>query len=344
MPDPLLALLVAVTITALGLLVFLPDRGLYWRWQRNHKMTERVLIEDALKHIQNCEMHAQKPSLESLAGALTINTGEAAEVISNLEAHDLIKMQAPTFKLTSKGREYALRIIRAHRIYERYLAEETGYEEAEWHTKAHQLEHQLSQEDVERLAYQLGNPTHDPHGDPIPMADGTIVYPKDRAPLTELALDTPARIVHLEDEPEAIYAQLVAEGLHVGQEIRLLEISPQRVRFWTGEEEHILAPLLAANIAVVAVSEAPEADEVPGEPLTNLKPGQEAQILALSPRIRGAERRRLMDLGLLPGTTIEVEMNSAGGDPVAYRVRGAVIALRKSQAMLINVCPEMGDC
>lgn len=344
MPDPLLSLIIAAAITAIGLFVFWPESGLYWRWQRTNKMTDRVLIEDALKHIQSREIHGEKPSLESLAGVLNVSTNQAAEVISDLESHHLIEMHGAEFKLTPTGREYALRIIRAHRIYERYLAEQTGFEEAEWHTKAHQLEHQLSPEEVERLAYQLGNPTHDPHGDPIPTADGTVVYREDRTALTNLPNDTLARIVHLEDEPEAVYAQLVAEGLHVGQEVRLLETSPQRVRFWAGDDEHILAPILAANITVVSVTEKPEAAELPGEPLTNLKPGQEAQVVALSPRIRGAERRRLMDLGLLPGTTIEVEIVSAGGDPIGYRVRGAVIALRKSQAKLISVCPEMGEC
>ena len=344
MPDPLLSLAIATALVATGAFVFWPERGLYWRWKRTKEMTERVLTEDALKHIQSRETHGGKPSLESLAGALNISTNQAADIISNLETHDLIEMQGAAFKLTTAGREYALRIIRAHRIYERYLAEETGYDESEWHTKAHQLEHQLSLEDVEKLAYQLGNPTHDPHGDPIPMVDGTVVYPKDRIALTQLDLDTPARIIHMEAEPEAIYAQLVAEGLHVGQEVRLLETSPQRVRFWAGDDEHVLAPILAANIAVVKVTEKPEGAELPGEPLTNLEPGQEAQVVALSPRIRGAERRRLMDLGRLPGTMIEVEIESAGGDPIGYRVRGAVIALRKSQAKMISVCPEMGEC
>ena len=343
MPDPLISLLIAAAIVAVFLFIFWPERGLYWRWQRTNKMTDRVLIEDALKHLQDRDMHGQKPSLESLAGVLSVSTNQAAEVISDLELHQLIEMQGAEFKLTPTGREYALRIIRAHRIYERYLAEQTGFEEAEWHTKAHQLEHQLSPEEVEKLAYQLGNPTHDPHGDPIPTADGTIIYPKDRTALTNLPSDTLARIVHLEDEPEAVYAQLVAEGLHVGQEVRLLEISPQRVRFWAGDDEHVLAPIMAANIAVIPVAEEPKAEETHGEPLTNLKPGQEARVMALSPRLRGAERRRLMDLGLLPGTTIEVEMASAGGDPIAYRIRGAVIALRKSQAQLISVYSDAGN-
>lgn len=344
MPDPLLSLVIAGTLIAVGAVIVWPERGLYWRWLRTNEMTERVLTEDALKHIQNQKTQGSTPSLESLAGALNLNTSQAAAVISNLEAHNLIQMQGVEFKLTPAGREYALRIIRAHRIYERYLADETGYDESEWHTKAHQLEHQLSLEEVEKLAYQLGNPTHDPHGDPIPMADGNVVYPEDRITLTQLDLDSPARIVHMEDEPEAIYAQLVAEGLHVGQEVRLLELSSRRVRFWAGGDEHVLAPILAANITVVKAVEKPEAAESVGEPLSGLKPGQEALVVALSPRIRGAERRRLMDLGLLPGTTIEVELESVSGDPVGYRVRGAVIALRKNQAQLISVSPVVaGD-
>ena len=101
---------------------------------------------------------------------------------------------------------------------------------------------------------------------------------------------------------KAIYAQLVAEGLHVGMQLRVLEISPQRVRFWAGGDEHILAPILAANIAVEPLlEESPESLE-DGEPLTTLQVGETAQIQGLSPRIRGAERRRLMDLGILPGT------------------------------------------
>ena len=342
MPDPLLSLLTAAAVTIVLLFIFWPDRGPYWRWQWAREMTERVLTEDALKHIHNCEVDSQQPSLMGLAGALNVSVNQAAEVLSNLAAHHLVEIQGSEFHLTPSGREYALRIIRAHRVYERYLAEKTGFEEAEWHTRAHQFEHQLSPEEVEELARQLGNPTHDPHGDPIPMADGTVVYPAGRITLTQLDPDTTARIVHLEDEPEAIYAQLVAEGLHVGQEVRLLETSPQRVRFWAGDDEHILAPILAANIAVVPIAEKTEAEGPPGEPLASLKPGQIAQVVAISPRIRGVERRRLMDLGLLPGTTIEVKMESASGDPVAYRVRGALIALRKNQAQWISVCRQLG--
>ena len=344
MPDPLTSLIFAAIFVAIALWFFWPDRGLFWRWQRTREFTDRVLREDALKHIHQCEIHGDKPSLKSLAGALNTSSDTASQVLTSLEAHELLVTEGVSFRLTPAGRDYALRIIRAHRLYESFLADESGFDEAEWHTRAERYEHQLTPAETEALAARLGNPTHDPHGDPIPTADGRMVYPDERTPLTALALDIPARIVHLEDEPEAVYAQLVAEGLHLGQEIRLIESSPQRVRFWAGGDEHLLAPVLAANISVIPIPEMPPEDEIPGEPLSNLKPGQVGRVIKISPRIRGAERRRMMDLGILPDTLIEVAMKSAGGDPVAYRIRGAMLALRKSQAELIFVCPDDGEC
>ena len=337
MYNPLFALVAAVILVTVGILVFSPERGLFWKWQRTRQMTERVLREDALKHIYHCENHNETASLDSLAGALSISTNQAAEVVEALQHLELLKTEGAKFKLLAAGRNYALQVIRAHRLYERYLADETGYDEVDWHEKAHEYEHHLSPEDIEALAARLGNPTHDPHGDPIPMSDGTMIYPEERVALADLSIDTLARIVHLEDEPEAIYAQLVAEGLYVGQEIRLLEVSTQRIRFVAEEEERVLAPVFAANIAVIPLSEEPTMENLPGYPLSEVPVGSEAEVVALSARIRGVERRRLMDLGILPGTNIEVEMTSASGDPTAYRVRGAVIALRKSQAALINV-------
>jgi ferrous iron transport protein A len=67
--------------------------------------------------------------------------------------------------------------------------------------------------------------------------------------------------------------------------------------------------------------------------LADLRPGQRGVVAGL--RSTGLERRRMMDLGILPGTTIQVEMSSPLGDPVAYWVRGALVALRHEQARLV---------
>ena len=76
----------------------------------------------------------------------------------------------------------------------------------------------------------------------------------------------------------------------------------------------------------------------PSQTLDQLQPGESAVVTQLAST--GLNRRRMMDLGILPGTRIEIEMKSPLGDPVAYRVRGAVIALRREQAREILIAPE----
>ena len=339
MLDPFVSVFITFLVLILGWFIFRPETGWFWKWQRAQKLTAKVLREDALKHIHRLEIHGYKPSVNSLAGALKVSPDDVTKIITNLEAHELLVIDGGDIQLTAAGREYALRMIRAHRLYERYLADETGYEENAWHDRAEHFEHTLTSDDANELASRLGNPTHDPHGDPIPTASGRMVY-TERILLTNLDVDQPARIVHLEDEPVAIYAQIVAEGLYVGQVVRLLESSSRRVRFWADGDEHVVAPIVAANIAVANLSEMPQQAANRGEVLSSLRPGQSGQVVQLSQRIRGAERRRLMDMGILPGTKISNEMDSAAGDPSAYRIRDAVIALRKTQADLIFIITQ----
>lgn len=336
MPEPLIAILIAVGLFVIAWLLFRPQEGLVPRWRKARQFTNRVMLEDALKHIQRCERHGDKPSLQSIAGALDVSVNQSVQIADQLQGMELIVFENGEFQLTPAGREYALRIIRAHRLWEEYLAEHTGFEESEWHDQAEMYEHLLSAEEARDLAQQLGNPVFDPHGDPIPDPSGQFKHHAGQ-PMIAMDLETPLRIVHIEDEPEAIYAQLVAEGVSPGMFARLSENSPQRVRFWIDDEEHILAPIVAANISVVPVPEQNAEQAQAGIPLNTLIPGESGQVVSLSPRLRGADRRRMMDLGILPGTTIEVEMTSPSGDPTAYKVRGALIALRKEQAQLIRV-------
>jgi DtxR family Mn-dependent transcriptional regulator len=257
--------------------------------------------------------------------------------MNQMQEQELIIMDGETFLLTPEGRDYALRIIRAHRIMERYLADETGHNEAAWHDLAERYEHDLSPSEVDALSAQLGNPTHDPHGDPIPTANGAMRL-HGGEPLSNMPVGASFRIVHIEDEPETVYAQIAAEGLYPGMEVRLAESTPKRVRFWASDgEEHLLAPVVASSISVSEIPIETVEIESLGEPLHTLHPGQQGEVVELSPRLRGSERRRMMDLGILPGTFISAEMLSPSGDPQAYRIRGALIALRKEQAELIRI-------
>jgi len=306
--------------------------------------TQRILIEDALKHIYSCEQDRHEPSAQSIAGALQITLDQAASLLAGLADRNLVRLKSGKFYLTAAGRDYALQVIRAHRLWERYLADETGYAEDEWHGRADRQEHELSPAEIEALSAKLGHPTHDPHGDPIPTAAGEVGSHGGQ-PLVTMAAGTSARIVHLEDEPAIVYAQLVAEGLYPDQEVRLTEISTQRIGFWADGEKHILAPIVAANISVVPLAPSQREPEVPTERLSGLALGQKCEVVSISPVCRGPERRRLLDLGILPGTRISAELRSPSGDPTAYAVRGSLIALRQEQTNLIWVTPlqEVGQ-
>ncbi len=340
--QPLIALLILALIAVLLALVLWPGSGLYARWRRAQRLDERVLIEDALKHLYGARLRQRKPTLQSLAGAANISADRAAQLVERLTELELVQLVNGDIRLTPEGETYALNVLRAHRLWERYLAEKTGFAESEWHERADWVEHTLSEDDLAALSSELGHPMHDPHGDPIPTAEGDLVYHGGK-PLNGMAPDKPLQIVHLEDEPEAVYAQLMAEGLYPGMRLQVLDVSPTRIRFWADGKEHVLAPIAAANVSVRALPAAEAVDDTPSRHLDSLQPGESAKVIRLSSRCRGMERRRLLDLGILPGTKITAELISPSGDPIAYRIRGALIALRKQQARLIDIEHPTGE-
>lgn len=337
MLDPAIALEVSAIVFALLALFLWPERGLYFRMRRYRRKSERVHCEDALKHIHGCTIEGRTPSLESVAGVTQLSLNDAGRLISQMESKGLIQRRNGDIALSPQGQRYALHVLRTHRLWERYLADRTGYSEAEWHDRAEEIEHDLTPEQTQRLSHELGNPTHDPHGDPIPTAQGEFV-PHGGSPLTSARVGRRLRIVHLEDEPSAVYAQLVAQGLHTGMVITVTENSNRRIRFFSEGDEHVLAPILAANVSVVEeIVAVPEESHVR---LSEMRPGESGVVALVSSQCRGLERRRFLDLGLLPGTLIRVELRSPSGDPTAYLIRGSTIALRKEQAAWIHVIPD----
>ncbi len=335
MPEPLVRLLIAAGVAAVAAILFWPRWGLASRWREARRASERVLIEDALKHLYEFSLTAEPPSLERLAGALSAPLDRVARLLPLMQKHALLDLEGGEIQLTAHGREYALHILRAHRLWERHLADETGYPEMEWHDRAEAIEHVLTPSQADHLAEHLGNPFYDPHGDPIPGSTGEIA-PMAGVSLSQ-AVDDHLRVIHIEDEPAAIYAQLVAEGLHPGMELRVIQRSPERITFWAATREHTLAPIVANNVTVLPIRAPAPQSEVERRKLSTLEVGEQARVVAISQATRGPERRRLMDLGLLPGTLIEAGLRSPGGDPTAYVVRGALIALRREQADQISV-------
>ena len=339
MVDPLYALGVGLAVVAIALILFAPRAGIFWRWQKMRLLTERVLIEDSLKHFWDAE-YGQKPAtIQSLAGALGISVNRSVEVLVQMESRGLTERTGDEVRLTAPGRTDALRIVRMHRLWERYLAEKTGVSRDAWHDEAEMREHTITASEADAIAAEMGNPRYDLDGDPIPTRTGDLP-PRRGQPLASLPVGKVGAIVHVEDEPDAVYAQIVAEGLHPGMRVSVTELSPERVRFWADGDEYVLAPVVAANLSVVPL---PKEEEMQGpfDSLASLKRGERARVLRISGSCRGPERRRLMDLGIVPGTVMEAEMQGLGGDPTAYRVRGTLIALREQQASQVYVEREV---
>jgi DtxR family Mn-dependent transcriptional regulator len=337
---PATALVVFGIVVALAAALLWPRFGIVALARRLTGQTERVRLEDALKHLYTMESAGARASVDSTAGALGVTRTRAVRILGRLEQQQLARSDGAGIPLTDAGREYALRVVRAHRLWERYLADRTGVAARLWHSEAERKEHELSAAEAESLAERMGRPMYDPHGDPIPTADGDVPPRPGRA-LSSLGVGESGVITHVEDEPQEAYDKLLAAGLSPGMPVEVVETTPTAVRFVAAGRRQELAPVIAANVTVASALEG----TTPVEWVTTLadiEVGGRARVLGISPACQGAQRRRLLDLGVVPGTVIAVEMTSASGDPVAYRIRGAMIALRSNQADWIHVSPVPG--
>jgi len=333
---PALSLLLGFGVLMVLAGIFWPKYGLIALSRKSNLNKQRVWLEDALKFLFDCEYKKTACNLNSIAGNLHISTDKTARLLNRLRTMGLITMEdEANLQLTDAGRSYALRIIRVHRIWERYLADETGIDQMDWHGEADLQEHQLSPSAANQLAARMGNPVFDPHGDPIPTIEGAMPVHRGQ-PLSSLEEGTVAQIVHLEDEPYTIYEQLVALGLYPGMQVYVMDKTDGKITFAADGEECILTTLFAASITVEVLQNKEKIREK-HDLLSSLEIGETAEIAGLSPNMRGQQRRRLMDLGFVPGTTIRAELHSASGDPVGYRILGTTVGIRRQQADLIFI-------
>ncbi|MBX3008705.1 MAG: FeoA domain-containing protein [Melioribacteraceae bacterium] len=333
--DPLVSLLIGTLVLLVVVGVFYPDYGLYYIIKRFNKDNAKENIEDALKHLYDCEYKGVDCSIDSLAGNLHLRQNDVMDLAAKMGKMGLIIISANKLNLTQEGRVYALRMIRIHRLWEKYLADFTSVKETEWHQIAEEKEHQISNEEANKLAAQLGNPLLDPHGDPIPTELGEI--PKHEGVTLNLIEEGLfVRIKHIEDEPKEVFAQLTAQGLFPGMQLYVLENNSNKIKFEAEGEVCILAPILASNILVEKIIEK-ENIQQNFETLTSLKEDECAEIIGISRAVRGQQRRRLLDFGIVPGSKVRAVLKSLSGDPTGYEVRGAIIALRKEQSNLIYI-------
>ena len=298
-------------------------------------LRSRTQIEDALKHLFDQEYRGRRGSFASLSGILRVDDRRLMQLLGRMQQQGLVTTNGQEFQLTPDGERVARQIVRAHRLLERYFADEARLPLRDVHAAAERGEHTLTPDQVDALDASLGHPRLDPHGDPIPARDGRISPARD-TPVTAWPTDRFGRITHLEDEPPLAFAQILAQGLRIGQVVRILESTPGRIVLSDGENEFRLAPAVAANV-FVAPAEHPSTTGL--VTLASLRQGQAAEVVALDEGCQGFSRRRLMDLGFTPGARLTPALQTFARDPRAYRVRGTLVALRQDQARHVLVKP-----
>ena len=325
-------LLLITALVALALVLWAAPR-----WYRGRRaLRDRQRLEDTLKHLFEAEYRGRLGSLASIGGALDLRGAAVVEVVTRMQSQGLIEARGQEFALTPQASRLALQVVRAHRLLERYFADEARLPLGEVHRAAERQEHSLTPADADRLSAALGHPTLDPHGDPIPTREG-LVAPPAGTPATSWTRGKLARIVHLEDEPEISFAPSVAEGLRVGQFVQVLDSDANHVLMTDGEREFRLAPAVAANVFLAEANRVGWPERVVR--LSDLQDDRLAEVVTLDEACQGFSRRRLMDLGFTEGARIRPALRTFAGDPRAYDVRGTTIALRRDQASQVLVRP-----
>lgn len=333
--NPISALILFFIAVIVLYLLFRPTKGWVWLIKNTFKGSEKIIIEDILKQLYHFENSGNKVDIKTLVQVLNFNNKSIVDAINKMSINNLVYFDSEALKLTEEGKEYALRIVRVHRLWERYLADKTGYHKNEWHDRAEQMEHMLSDDETNELAVKLGNPKFDPHGDPIPTRAGKIAE-INGVELPLLPVNSLARITHIEDEPEVVYKQILAENIHIGSLIKVVENNNTRIVFQSEGEEFKLAPIVASNLTVLPIEKKIIFEEDIAR-LSGLKENETAEIIGISKESRGESRRRLLDLGFVKGSKIKIDLLNPLGDPNAYLIKGTSIALRKEQSSKILI-------
>jgi DtxR family transcriptional regulator, Mn-dependent transcriptional regulator len=185
------------------------------------------VVQDYAKAIYALELRSgEAVGNNELAERLDVPPGTASAMVKRLDELGLAE-HTPYHgvRLTDAGRRVALRMLRRHRLLELFLVETLDLPWDRVHEEAERLEHSLSDELEEAIAARLGNPTHDPHGDPIPSAELVLEEPE-TVSLAELEDGTEARFVRVSDADPAVLRHLGERGVKLGRSLRLVEREP----------------------------------------------------------------------------------------------------------------------
>jgi len=208
--------------------------------------------QDYAKAVYALEAHeGAAVSTNDLAERLGVTPGSVSAMVRKLSEVGLVEHQPyHGVRLTAQGRRVALEVLRHHRLIELFLSEELGMSWDRVHAEAEVLEHVLSEDLEQLIAARLGDPTVDPHGDPIPTVEFGIDEPATRS-LDELPLGVSGRLVRVSDDPEML-RYLAGLGIALGDRLEVVDRQPfgGPVFVRVGAREHPIGGALARAMRI----------------------------------------------------------------------------------------------
>jgi DtxR family Mn-dependent transcriptional regulator len=182
--------------------------------------------EDYLKAIYEIGQGGDAAATTGIAASLGIAAASVSGMLQRLARLGLVRVEPYRgARLTPGGRQIALQLIRRHRIIESYLTNLLGYQWEDVHDEAERLEHAASPELIERMAAALGNPTEDPHGAPIPTAQGRVDERRLKT-IADLAVGATARVVRMSDRDPAFLRYVAKLGIRPGTIVKVASRDP----------------------------------------------------------------------------------------------------------------------
>jgi len=211
-------------------------------------------IEDYIKAIYQLNRGQGPVTTTALAEHLRVAPASVTGMLRKLADRKLVEYERYRgVSLTPEGEQIALRVVRYHRLSERYLAEVLGLTWDLVHAEADKWEHILSETVASRMDAAMGHPSTDPHGEPIPRADGAIAE-RDERRLSTLAAGQAAVVCRVDAHDPALLRYLGSLGIYPETELAVVDVAPfdGPVTVEVGGQRHALGRQVAGHIFVAA--------------------------------------------------------------------------------------------
>lgn len=211
-----------------------------------------ISVENYLKAIYHLQTRHGRVKTKAIATALDVSLPSVSSMLQSLAESGLVEHEPYRgATLSANGRKMALGVIRKHRLIEMFLVETLDYSWDEVHAEAEQLEHAISDQLAQRIDDFLGNPQFDPHGDPIPTADGEVFH-RDAIPLNEAEPPNHFKLTRVLDQAPDVLRHLTKLGLTPETDIQVIDVLPfdGQMTLRIEENEATVSRTLASRLLV----------------------------------------------------------------------------------------------